>query len=68
MGVDLGLGEYGQERYLICWWDKMRTRYVRVGVRAVSEVMVAFAVDAGALRQALKHLVSQSASVLVLPI
>jgi hypothetical protein len=23
-GVDLGLGEYGPEKYFICWWDKVQ--------------------------------------------
>jgi hypothetical protein len=22
-GIDLGLGEFGPERYFICWWDKV---------------------------------------------
>ena len=64
-GIDLGV-EYGPCLLV----GQGRTRRVREGVHAISEgaPMVAFAVDAGALRQALKHLVSLSVSVLVLPI
>jgi hypothetical protein len=22
-GIDLGLGEFGPEKYFVCWWDKV---------------------------------------------